>query len=52
MKFDNHGNNLYWCDLTKRTIEVLSLSTNIRTTVMNEHDGHIPIAISLVPDQG
>lgn len=52
MKFDNHGNNLYWCDLTKKTIEVLSLSTNKQTTVMNEFSGHIPIAIALDSDQG
>lgn len=52
LKFDNHGNNLYWCDWTKRTLEVLSLSTNTRTTVLSELDGHTPIAVALVPDQG
>lgn len=52
LKFDNHGNNLYWCDLARRTLDVLSLSTVTRTTILSEFDGHIPIAVALVPDQG
>jgi len=52
LKFDNHGNNLYWCDWTRRTLEVLSLSTMSQSIILNEFDGHIPIAVALVPDQG
>lgn len=52
LKFDNHGNNLYWCDRSRKTLEVLSLTTNTRTTILNEFDGHIPIAVALVPDKG
>lgn len=52
LKFDNHGNNLYWCDWTKRTLEVLSLSTITRSTILNEFDGRVPIAVALVPDKG
>lgn len=52
LKFDNHGNNLYWCDWSRKTIEVMSLSTNIRITILNEVEGHIPIALALVPDKG
>lgn len=52
LEFDNYGNNIYWCDLTRRTLDVLSFSTNTQTTVMNELDGHIPIAVALVPDRG
>lgn len=52
LKFDNHGNNLYWCDLSRRTLEVLSLSTLTQTTILYEFDGHIPVAVALVPDKG
>lgn len=52
LKFDNRGNNLYWCDWSRKTLEVLSLATNTRTTLLNEFDGHIPIAVALVPDKG
>lgn len=52
LKFDNYGNNLYWCDLARRTLDVLSLSTLTRTTILNEFDGHIPIAVALIPDHG
>lgn len=51
LKFDNHGNNLYWCDRTRRTLDVLSLSTNSHTTIFKEVDGHIPFAVALVPDK-
>jgi len=52
LEFDNYGNNLYWCDLTRKTLEVLSFSTNTQTTVMNELNGRFPIAVTLVPDRG
>ncbi|VVC34061.1 Hypothetical protein CINCED_3A006126 [Cinara cedri] len=52
LKFDNHGNNLYWCDLTRKTLDVLSLTTYMRTTILYELDGHIPISVALVPDRG
>jgi len=51
LKFDNHGNNLYWCDRTRRTLDVLSLSTNTHTTIFKEIEGHIPFAVALVPDK-
>jgi len=52
LEFDNYGNNLYWCDLMRRTLDVLSLSTNTQTTIMSELDGYIPIAVALAPDRG
>lgn len=52
LKFDNHGNNLYWCDRAKKTIDVLSLTTNTQTTLLYELNGHIPISLALVPDRG
>lgn len=52
LKFDNYGNNLYWCDWGRKTLDVLSLSTYSQTTLLYEHDGHVPIAVTLVPDQG
>lgn len=53
LKFDNHGNNLYWCDRTRNTLEVFSFSKKARTTLLNEFGiGHVPIALALVPDQG
>ncbi|XP_050548200.1 putative vitellogenin receptor [Daktulosphaira vitifoliae] len=52
LKFDNHGNNLYWCDWTRGTLNVLSMTTKSRTVLLKELDGHIPIAVALVPDQG
>lgn len=52
LKFDNHGNNLYWCDWARKTLDVLSLSTNTQSTLLNEINGHIPISVTLVPDRG
>lgn len=52
LKFDNHGNNLYWCDLSRRSLEILSLSTLTRTSILHDFDGYIPVAVSLVPDKG
>lgn len=51
LKFDNHGNNLYWCDRTSKTLDVLSLSTKTHTTVFKEIKGRIPFAVTLVPDR-
>ncbi|XP_050441147.1 vitellogenin receptor [Adelges cooleyi] len=52
LKFDNYGNNLYWCDWGRGTLDVLSLTTKTRTVLLSEVDGYIPIAVALVPDQG
>lgn len=52
LKFDNHGNNLYWCDRARRTLNVLSLFTYARSVLLTEINGYVPIAVALVPDQG
>ncbi|XP_025205329.1 vitellogenin receptor [Melanaphis sacchari] len=52
LEFDNRGNNLYWCDRTRRTLDVLSLSTKTHTTIFKEIEGHVPFAVTLVPDRG
>lgn len=52
LKFDNYGNNLYWCDWNRKTLDVLSLTTNMQTTLLYELDGRIPISVALVPDRG
>jgi len=51
LEFDNHGNNLYWCDRIRKTLDVLSLSTKTHTTIFKEIEGHIPFAVTLVPDK-
>jgi len=51
LEFDNYGNNLYWCDRTRKTLDVLSLSTKTHTTIFKEIEGHIPFAVTLVPDK-
>lgn len=49
---DYLGNNLYWCDEEKQTVEVFNLNTNSRKVVLYDLGGEIPQSIALVPEEG
>lgn len=49
---DHLGNNLYWSDEERGTIEVMSLNTNYRAIVRHFVDTNKPIALALVPENG
>ncbi|KAI4466638.1 vitellogenin receptor-like protein-related-related [Holotrichia oblita] len=52
MAYDYAGNNLYWCDTGKGTVEIFSLRTMARKVLMHDMAGELPTAIALVPDEG
>lgn len=52
MDFDYFTNNLYWTDIEHGTVEVMSLRTMEKKTIMGNLAGHIPLDIALVPEEG
>ncbi len=50
MSFDHYGNNLYFCDTEKNTVEVFSMYSKKRI-VFYSH-GEKPVAITVVPEHG
>lgn len=52
MEYDNYGNNLYWCDENKLTVEAYSFTTFSRTIIISGNNSETPHSIALVPDQG
>lgn len=49
---DYLGNNLYWCDSEKQTVEVFNFNTKTRKVVLYDLGGEIPQSIALVPEEG
>ncbi|KAJ9573514.1 hypothetical protein L9F63_009078, partial [Diploptera punctata] len=52
MDFDYVGNNLYWCDNVKGTVEMMSLTTLERTVLLHSLENEIPMDIAVVPEKG
>ncbi|KAL3286983.1 hypothetical protein HHI36_001469 [Cryptolaemus montrouzieri] len=52
MDFDYNGNNLYWGDEEKGTIEALNVKNMARRTILHDLHDEIPESIALVPDTG
>ena len=49
---DYLGNNVYWCDGEKATVEVMSLTTKERTILLHSFEGEIPMDLALYPEEG
>lgn len=49
---DHLGNNLYWSDTSRNTIEVLDLNSNYRAVVASFSGGQSPIALTVLPEKG
>lgn len=49
---DHLGNNLYWSDSERGTIEVLSLNTLHRAIVYHFMGSNKPIALTVLPEYG
>ncbi|KAF7284499.1 hypothetical protein GWI33_022088 [Rhynchophorus ferrugineus] len=52
MNYDPSSNNLYFCDKSKASLEVLSLVTMARKPLIHDADGEVPISVALVPSEG
>nr|QJD20828.1 vitellogenin receptor [Liposcelis entomophila] len=52
MSFDAFGNNLYYCDEEKKSVEVLSLTTKEQITIHKSLNGDVPISIVAVSEEG
>ncbi|KAK9873892.1 hypothetical protein WA026_002245 [Henosepilachna vigintioctopunctata] len=52
MDFDFIGNNLYWGDEEKRTIEALNVDNMARRIIVHDMHDDVPESIALVPDYG
>lgn len=52
LAFDYLGNNLYWCDSVKQTIEVYSVANGARTVLLHDLGGEMPSDIVVIPEEG
>nr|WBR46502.1 vitellogenin receptor [Coccinella septempunctata] len=52
MDFDYMGNNLYWGDEEKATIEMMNLNNKARRIILRNIPDDIPESITLIPDMG
>lgn len=48
---DYLGNNLYWCDSERQTVEVFSLTTYSRKVLLHDLMGEIPQSLAVVPEE-
>jgi hypothetical protein len=49
---DYMGNNLYWCDGEKGTVEIMSLTTLEKTVLFQYSEGEAPLDVAVVPTEG
>lgn len=49
---DYLGNNLYWCNAERGTVEIMSLTTQATTVLLHLWEGETPVDIALVPAEG
>jgi hypothetical protein len=49
---DYMGNNLYWCDSERATVEIMSLTTLKSALLLHTWEGETPLDIALVPVEG
>ncbi|KAK7861738.1 hypothetical protein R5R35_014371 [Gryllus longicercus] len=52
MDIDYLTDNLYWCDVEREVIEVMSMATRQRKTLFRTSGREIPSALVLVPESG
>ncbi|XP_065166985.1 vitellogenin receptor Yl-like [Atheta coriaria] len=52
MSFDYLGNNLYWSDFDRKSVEILSITTMSRKVILHDLGGEIPMSIALIPEEG
>lgn len=52
MDVDYYGENLYWVDEEKKTVEVMSLKNKHRKTLLRDFGDDIPTDIALVLESG
>ncbi|XP_063218375.1 vitellogenin receptor isoform X2 [Bacillus rossius redtenbacheri] len=52
LAFDHLGNNLYWCDGDRATLEVMNLGNHFRTTILKQEGVEVPVAVAVVPEEG
>jgi hypothetical protein len=52
MEHDPMGNNLYWLDKVKRSLEVVSLSTGARASLLSNLGNETPTGLALAPKHG
>ncbi|CAG9766392.1 unnamed protein product [Ceutorhynchus assimilis] len=52
MDYDPTGNNLYICDYSKSTLEVISLTTMAQKVLIHDADNETPQFVSVVPQEG
>jgi hypothetical protein len=49
---DYMGNNLYWCNGEKGTVEIMSLFTLEKTMLLRSSEGEVPLDVAVVPEEG
>nr|QQK84939.1 vitellogenin receptor [Chrysoperla nipponensis] len=52
MDFDYFGNNLYWCDSGRKSVDVFSMETRKRKPLLIDLKGDTPLDVALLPDLG
>nr|AVH84929.1 vitellogenin receptor [Harmonia axyridis] len=52
MDFDYMGNNLYWGDEEKGTIEMMNMDNRARRVILHNIPDEVPESITLIPDMG
>lgn len=52
LAYDYMGNNLYWCDIGKATLEILNLNTMSIKILIHSVAEHVPTSLALVPEEG
>jgi hypothetical protein len=46
------GNNLYWCDGERGTVEIMSLTTLEKTILLQSLQGEDPLDVAVIPEEG
>lgn len=52
MQIDYFANNLYWTDSERSTVEVFSLNTQYRATVVHFMGAETPTGLTVIPEIG
>ncbi|XP_050301092.1 vitellogenin receptor isoform X2 [Anthonomus grandis grandis] len=52
MDYDPTGNNIYFCDQAKGTLEVFSLTTMTQKVLIHDSDSEVPQSVAVVPHEG
>ncbi|XP_022903502.2 vitellogenin receptor [Onthophagus taurus] len=52
MVYDYLGQNLFFCDSTHKTLNVLNLNTKVMKPLVHDFGGDVPQSVAVVPDDG